>query len=237
MAGNSRTFSSGYVSSVRSRKAFGPGARKRKTSAAELAYNANEVIDALNDSVDGGTLVRESIIDDLSREPPISRIGSKWQLFTDQVMGGVSKGTMVRDAVAGRPAIRMRGDVSLENNGGFLQIALDLSPDGTIFDASAWSGIELDVFGNGEEYGVHLRTDALNRPWQSYRQSFKANAEWRTVHLPFDHFVPHRTDILLDVHRLRRIGLVAIGRAFLADLALGGLRFMASPGSVKEPSS
>jgi len=26
----------------------------------------------------------------------------------DQVMGGVSKGTMVRDAVAGRPAIRMR---------------------------------------------------------------------------------------------------------------------------------
>ena len=178
-----------------------------------------------------------AIIDDLSREPPIAAIGSNWQLLTDQVMGGVSKGTMVRDAIAGRPAIRMRGDVNLENNGGFVQIALDLSPGGGVVDADAWSGIELDVFGNGEEYGVHLRTDALTRPWQSYRQSFTADAEWRTVQLPFDHFVPHRTDVLLDTHRLRRIGVVAIGRAFSCDLALGGLRFMTSPRSVKEPSS
>jgi hypothetical protein len=178
-----------------------------------------------------------AIIDDLSCEPPIAAIGSNWQLLTDQVMGGVSKGTMVRDAVAGRAAIRMRGDVSLENNGGFVQIALDLSPDGAVFDASAWSGIEIDVFGNGEEYGVHLRTDALTRPWQSYRQIFTADAEWRTVQLPFLRFVPHRTDVLLDTHRLRRIGVVAIGRPFSCDLALGGLRFMTSPGSVKEPSS
>ena len=159
----------------------------------------------------------------------MAAIGSNWQVFTDQVMGGVSKGAMARDAIAGRAAIRILGDVSLENNGGFIQIALDLSPDGRIVDASAWSGIELDVFGNGEEYGVHLRTDALTRPWQSYRQVFKACAEWRTVQLPFEHFVPHRTDIPLDTHRLRRIGVVAIGRAFFADLALGGLRFVTAP--------
>lgn len=174
-------------------------------------------------------LVTSAIIDDLSREPPMAAIGSNWQVFTDQVMGGVSKGAMARDAIAGRAAIRILGDVSLENNGGFIQIALDLSPDGRIVDASAWSGIELDVFGNGEEYGVHLRTDALTRPWQSYRQVFKACAEWRTVQLPFEHFVPHRTDIPLDTHRLRRIGVVAIGRAFFADLALGGLRFVTAP--------
>jgi len=178
-----------------------------------------------------------AVIDDLSRDPPIAAIGSRWGLFTDQVMGGASKGTMVREMIAGRPAIRMRGSVSLENNGGFVQIALDLSPDGGVVDASAWSGIELDVFGNGEEYGVHLRTDTLTRPWQSYRQSFMAEADWRTVQLPFDQFVPHRTDVLLDTRRLRRIGVVAIGRPFSCDLALGGLRFMTSPGSVKEPSS
>ena len=178
-----------------------------------------------------------AIIDDLSREPPIAAMGSNWQLLSDQVMGGVSKGTMVRDAIAGRAAIRMRGDVHLENNGGFVQIALDLSPEGGVVDASAWSGIELDVFGNGEEYGVHLRTDALTRPWQSYRQIFTAYAEWRTVRLPFDNFVPYRTDILFDTHRLRRIGVDAIGRAFSSDLALGGLRFMTLPRSAKEPSS
>jgi Complex I intermediate-associated protein 30 (CIA30) len=170
-----------------------------------------------------------AIIDDLSREPPMAAIGTQWQLFTDQVMGGVSKGTMARDAIAGRAAMRMCGDVNLENNGGFVQIALDLSPDGGVVDASAWSGIELDVFGNGEEYGVHLRTDALTGPWQSYRQNFRAHAEWRTVQLPFDDFVPYRTEIPLDTHRLRRIGVVAIGRAFSADLALGGLRFTTLP--------
>jgi hypothetical protein len=174
-------------------------------------------------------LVTSAVIDDLSREPPVAAIGSHWRLFTDRVMGGVSKGTMVRDTIAGRPAIRMRGDVSLENNGGFVQIGLDLSPDGGVVDATGWSGIELDVFGNVEEYGVHLRTESLTRPWQSYRQIFKAYAEWRTVQLPFDRFVPYRTDIALDTRRLRRIGLVAIGRAFAPDLAVAGLRFMTMP--------
>ena len=108
--------------------------------------------------------ITSSIIDDLSRDPPIAAIGSNWQLLTYQVMGGVSKGTMVREAVAGRAAIRMRGDVSLENNGGFVQIALDLLPDGGVVDATAWSGIELDVFGNAEEYGVQLERNKRSSP-------------------------------------------------------------------------
>jgi hypothetical protein len=174
-------------------------------------------------------LITSAIIDDLSREPPMAATGSPWRLFTDRVMGGVSQGTMVRDIVAGRPALHMRGDVRLENNGGFVQIGLDLSPDGGVVDASGWSGVELDVFGKAEEYGVHLRTDALTRPWQSYRQIFTARPEWRTIRLPFDRFVPYRTDVPLDPRRLRRIGLAAIGRAFAPDLALGGLRFMIAP--------
>ncbi|MDE2294919.1 MAG: CIA30 family protein [Gammaproteobacteria bacterium] len=174
-----------------------------------------------------------AIIDDLSREPPLATVGSSWRLITDQVMGGVSVGTMRRETIAGRTAIRVQGEVRLENGGGFLQIALDLSPTDGLVDASAWHGIELDVFGNdprgNEEYAVHLRTDASIRPWQSYRQCFTASAAWRTVQLPFDRFVAHRTEAALDTRRLRRIGVVAIGRAFSPDLALGGLRFMAAP--------
>jgi len=153
-------------------------------------------------------------------------MGTQWRLLTDQVMGGVSKGTMTREALAGRAAIRMRGDVSLENNGGFVQIALDLSLGGKGIDASPWGGVELDVFGNDEEYGFHLRTDTLTKPWQSYRKTFMAYAEWRTVQLQFGSFLPHRTDVPLDTHRLRRIGLVAIGRTFSSDIALAGLRFV-----------
>ena len=67
-------------------------------------------------------------IDDLSSDPPLATTGTRWQLITDQVMGRRSRGTMVRELVAGRTAIRMREDVSLESNGGFVQIALDLAP-------------------------------------------------------------------------------------------------------------
>lgn len=170
-------------------------------------------------------LSTSSIVDDLSGEPPIATIGTSWQIFTDRVMGGVSRGTMSRELVAGRPAIRMRGDISLANNGGFVQISLDLDQNGESVDASAWHGLALDIFGNDETYGVHLRTADLSRPWQSYRQSFKAGPEWRVVTLPFRDFKPHRTDVTLDVGQLRRIGVVAIGREFEADISIGGVRF------------
>jgi hypothetical protein len=143
-------------------------------------------------------------------------------------MGGISKGVMGREVVAGRAAIRVRGDVSLENNGGFVQAALDLSPTAHAVDASGWDGIAIDVFGNGEDYGVHLRTDYLARPWQSYRRNFTASADWRTVVLRFSAFAPYRTDVPLDTRRLRRIGLVAIGRAFRCDFAIGGLRYISA---------
>lgn len=51
-------------------------------------------------------MIPQSIIDDLSRDPPLSAIGTQWQLFTDRVMGGISNGTMVREMAAGRRSKR-----------------------------------------------------------------------------------------------------------------------------------
>lgn len=139
-------------------------------------------------------------------------------------MGGVSVGELTVEPVAGRRALRMRGEVSLANDGGFVQMSLDLVPGGGTFDARAWTGLELDVHGNDETYGLHLRTVDLSRPWQSYRQNFVAVPRWTTVHLSFARFDPHRVTTPLDTSRLRRVGLAAIGRTFTADLALAGLR-------------
>mgnify|MGYP002404009289 CR=1 FL=1 len=147
----------------------------------------------------------------------------QWRFVTDAVMGGVSRGTIANETLAGRNAIRMRGEVSTENNGGFIQIALDLAPEAGSFDAGGFTGFEIDVFGNRASYGAHLRTIDLSRPQQSYRQSFVAIPTWQTVRLPFAQFSPHRTEIPLDIKRLRRIGLVAIGREFTADLAVARL--------------
>ena len=167
----------------------------------------------------------EAVIDDFSLGHPRASNGATWEMIADRVMGGVSNGQMRREEIEGRTCIRLQGDVSLENNGGFLQIALDLSPDGLSMDASPWSGIEIDVLGNDESYNLHLRTKDVTRPWQSYRRSFVARPAWQILRLPFSEFEQHRIEAALDLGALRRIGIVAIGRAFRADIAISGIRF------------
>jgi len=168
-----------------------------------------------------------AVIDDRTSHGSRATIGTTWTLLTDTVMGGVSRGRLEATTLDDRPALRMTGLVRLDNDGGFIQMALDLTPDGSPVDASPWTGLELDLRGNGEAYGLHLRTTAVTRPWQSYRQFFIAPRHWATLHLPFAGFTPHRLDTPFDPRQLRRLGLVAIGRPFEADLALGGLRFYA----------
>ena len=146
-----------------------------------------------------------------------------WRLVTDAVMGGVSRGSIANETLDGRKAIRMRGEVSTENNGGFLQITLDFDLKTDSFDASSFTGIKIDVLGNHQNYSAHLRTAELSRPQQSYRQGFVTTPIWRALQLPFAQFLPHRTEIPLNTSRLRRIGLVAIGREFAADLSVARL--------------
>ncbi|KUO56369.1 MAG: NADH:ubiquinone oxidoreductase [Alphaproteobacteria bacterium BRH_c36] len=165
------------------------------------------------------------VIDDFSSPPAPACNAARWQVFTDQVMGGVSRGSASVETVAGRPAIRMRGSVSLDNNGGFVQISRDLAPDGGPVDASGFSGIEVTVSGNGERYNVHLRTAQTRRPWQSYRHEFIAAPTWQKLQFPFAGFTLHRIEAALDLGTLRRIGLVAIGREFDADLSVSRVAF------------
>ena len=167
------------------------------------------------------------IIDDLRHPPPLATNGQRWELISDRVMGGVSGGVLERATVDGRMALRLRGTVSLRNNGGFLQCALDLAAGGGAVDASGWAGVQMDVCGNGESYNLHLRSTDLDRPWQSFRHGFDAPPRWQRLRLPFAGFAAHRTDQPLRLTRLRRLGLVAIGREFEADLCLADIRFYA----------
>jgi len=168
-----------------------------------------------------------TMIDDLSLPHPVTPLGTRWELMSDQVMGGVSEGRMTRETVAGREALRLKGGVRLDNDGGFLQLALDLAVDGGHMDASVWRGIALTVRGLGETYNLHLRTADIERPWQSYRAHFEAQPEWHEVIIPFASLEVHRVEATFDPATLRRIGLVAIGRAFEADLAVSQVRFVA----------
>jgi hypothetical protein len=74
----------------------------------------------------------------------------KWELVTDHVMGGVSNGRMEQTLVKGQAATRMTGRVSLDNNGGFIQIAADLPPP-----PPSAKGVALHLIGNAETYNIH----------------------------------------------------------------------------------
>ncbi len=140
-------------------------------------------------------------------------------------MGGISRETVSLDERDGRAWLRLTGEVRLENQGGFIQMATDLAAGGARVDLSAYAGVRLVVRGNGERYGCHLRTGDCLRPWQSYRHAFSAPPEPVSLLLPFAGFVPHRVEAALDTTSLRRLALVAIGRAFQADLAVAEVAF------------
>lgn len=160
------------------------------------------------------------LIDDFSRNDGRSAVGTEWQTFTDQVMGGVSQGSAVRDTLGQRPCLRLQGKVSLENNGGFVQAALAVLQQNRPLDASAFTGIRLTATGNGETYYIHLRTGDARLPWQYYQAAFRTDEHWREIDIPFTAFRPENLRKALDPSRLERIGVVAAKKAFSADVAV-----------------
>jgi len=184
--------------------------------AVRIFYDAMTRPAAAPDASDPGR-----VLDDPSRAPFM------WRFIADRVMGGLSTGQVTQEIVDGRPAVRLTGLVSTANSGGFIQAARPLVDDGgRPLAARATDALELTVCGNGETYNVHLRTPDVERPWQSYRAHFLAPRSWTLVTLPLAAFVPHRIDIPLDTARLTRLGIVAIGRDFEADVALAGIRLV-----------
>ncbi len=170
------------------------------------------------------------LIDDFVRSDFVSTLGTRWRAVTDAVMGGISQAALRHDSIDGHRCLRLTGTVRLENNGGFIQMALDLAGSGKTLDASAYRGIRLLVRGNGERYAAHLRTPDNVRPWQSYRAQFSALSNWQQIQLPFSTFAPYRINVPMDASKLTRLGLVAIGRAFDADLAVAEVTFYGIPG-------
>lgn len=163
------------------------------------------------------------LIDDFSGGQ--SAIGTEWRMFTDRVMGGISDATSGLETIEGRRCLRLRGRVSLENNGGFIQVALPISLGGRPFDAIEFKGVRVWARGNGRAYHIHLRTGQTRLPWQYYQAAFKADPDWRPVELPFDKFEPENLRAELDTRGLERIAIVAIGEEFEADIAISRLEF------------
>jgi hypothetical protein len=175
-----------------------------------------------------GLMMQDSsayLIDDFSEDDGISSLGTQWRMFTDRVMGGLSSASSGFEIIDGRRCLRLQGSVSLENNGGFVQVALPLEQNGRFFDAGDFKGIRLWIRGNGENYHVHLRTDQTRRPWQYFGAEFPTSENWEEVEIPFVKFKSENFDAKLNAKKLRRIGIVAIKKEFQADIAVSRVEF------------
>jgi len=142
----------------------------------------------------------QTLIEDFAMQPE-----TRWQFFTDTVMGGISTGQVRFQQEGGQTFARMSGRVSTANRGGFIQMRLDLPnppPEGT-------TGVRLVVRGNNQRYFVHLRTSGTVLPWQFYQAGFDVSGNWTEVRLPLDAFNASG-GLLRAVPRVRSLSSVAI---------------------------
>lgn len=104
----------------------------------------------------GNDMNDQLLLDDFSGE--MSTLGTRWEGFTDRVMGGVSDMNVRVESEGTDNILHLNGNVSLENNGGFIQVRLRLDEKKRHFDASAYTGVALRVRGKDRGHYVHLRT-------------------------------------------------------------------------------
>jgi hypothetical protein len=99
-------------------------------------------------------------------------------------MGGLSESTLRRSTQ--NESWIFRGNLSLENNGGFASIR---SPQKE-YDFRNFRGIEIKVRGDGKDYGISLSEDYYFTGFY-YHYSFSTRPdEWMTIQLNFDQFLP-----------------------------------------------
>jgi hypothetical protein len=109
----------------------------------------------------------------------------QWSFSADTVMGGVSNGSAEFESNGSDKTIRLTGEVSTANNGGFIQVRSsvpwELGKDKT--------GIKLKVKGNGERYYLHIRNSGTRKPWHYYQKGFDTTSTWEEIKLPFESFM------------------------------------------------
>ena len=174
--------------------------------------------------MEGGAVAKHAVylVDDFAKEGGLSALGTKWSVITDQVMGGKSTALHTFETLDSRRCIRLLGNVSLKNNGGFVQSRLAFDPRGRLLDARQFTGIRLWVRGNGERYNVHLRTSRTWLPWQYFYATFDTTSAWTKVELPFTAFkdAGFTLGTRLNPGKLKTLAIVAIKKEFQADVAV-----------------
>ena len=149
-----------------------------------------------------------------------------WQYISDRTMGGISTGEATLEQDAGMFFVRLTGNVSTKNNGGFIQLRSRLSFANFEKDGKKIKGVRLNVRGNDETYHIFIRTNETQSYRDYYLASFEANSNWEMIDLPFKEFKHNLSNNSnLDGKNLRTFGIVAYGRDFISDVSVSKIIF------------
>ena len=118
--------------------------------------------------------------------------------------------------------LRLEGNVSTKNNGGFIQVR---SSKEIVSDN--FKGIKLKVSGKPSEYYIHIRTNFLLMPWQYYAGKFSVDKEWKYVEVYFEDFKKSNfyQPSAFSATDIKSVGFVAYGKDFEAELNIMELNY------------
>ena len=104
---------------------------------------------------------------------------SDWYIVNDVVMGGRSDSGIFLN---GENCAVFKGNVSLENNGGFAMVKHIFDP----IRIDSHSKIVMKVKGDGKRYQLRLKSETSQ--YHSYVNYFSTNGEWQVLEIPLSNF-------------------------------------------------
>ena len=157
---------------------------------------------------------------------PFNKESAKyWGYISDRTMGGISDGQAFLDEDRDTIFARLTGNVSTENNGGFIQLRSTLSFANINNLEKKLRGVRINTKGNGETYHIFIRTSKTQSYRDFYFATFIANEEWQVVDLPFTKFKHRFSNSVLDGNDIQTFGIVAYGRDFVSDVSVSEIVF------------
>lgn len=113
-----------------------------------------------------------------------------WEVEDDVIMGGRSKSSLARDSGG---HIVFRGDVSLENNGGFASVQNHFDP----IDVSGYTHAVIRLKGDGKKFLYIVEAEKNARHY--YVAEFGTSGEWQEIRIPLRKMHPVRRGDRLDI--------------------------------------
>ena len=112
----------------------------------------------------------------------------------------------------------MKGNVSTDNNGGFVRLSNRLA-----INSNEFKGIKFKAKGNNENYEIHVTLKGLKiPPWSYFSQGFDVIDQWQEYEIFFSNLERSSgfSAASMKAKNIRDISIAGFGRDFVVDLEI-----------------